>query len=254
MQKGGYVMKKLTAFIMILVLLTSHPAAFATETAFNENEYEAQVARILKDYASDPEAAEAALLALDTELISEPVSVTYSQNPNSRGTSPTDYTLTVTSFKRSNSTVHYLQWILEVHTGELFPGPLDFVSMEWDTAYASYYASSGDGTASTVQGRDTGIVLFNLEDDNLSAGEYSYGTVRVEPVVDGWMEFGSKYVHTYTSLLLAGSASYSFQPSATLLANGIPALGLTYTKGYTVTIDAQTNQWQIWADNAVNIY
>lgn len=245
-------MKKLSVLLAFLLALSSVLQVSASESHENDVEYEAQVAAIMVSYVADPEAANKALEAIDTELLCEPTIVEYG-NSNQRKTSPSDYELTVSVFKRSNSDRYYLQWILLANTNEWFEGPLDYVSLEWDTAYASYYLSSAGGDGCTVQGRDAGIVLFNVEDDKMSSGDYVYGTVQVEPLQTGWMEFGSKYVHTYTSLFVSGSASYSYVTSASASAVGA-GLGLSYTKTYTVNVSTDTNQWQIWADNAVNIY
>ena len=105
----------------------------------------------------------------------------------------------------------------------------------------------------TVQARSTGIVLFNIEDGKLDKGEYTFGTVQVLPTQSGEMEIGSKFVHTYTSLLLSGSASYSFAPSETINSTGEFTLGVTTNYGFTVSVGTMTNQWQIWADNTIEL-
>lgn len=246
-------MKKFSIFLAICLLLNCIPSAHATEAISNDSPLDAQVAEIMRTYHSDPTAAVSALDAIDIELVCEPNITHHYCNSNTRGTYPTDYTFTVTCYKRSNSSLIHMQWLLEANAKEWFPGPLDYVSLEWDTAYASYYSSSGDSSASTVQGRDTGIVLFNLEDNKLGSGDYSYGTVRVQPIANGWMAFGSKFTHTYTSLLVTGSASASFSPSAQIKASGDHSLGLSYTMGYTINISSTTNEWRIWSDDAVNL-
>lgn len=206
----------------------------------------------MSTYWNDPEAANAALAAIDTILIEEPTVEKHSVNNNGTwGINPTDYVLSVYSFKRGGSSIHYLQWMVESKRDEWYSGPLDYVSIEWDTAYASYYLSSGDDTYSTVQGRNTGIVLFNVQDGDLKKGNYAYGTVQVKPIKSGWLEFGSKYVHTYTGFAVTGTASYSFSPSASLSASGDISLGLTSTYGFTVSVTGHAQKWQIWSDNAV---
>lgn len=247
-------MKKLSVLFAFLLVFSSILQASAAEFPMDDLEYEDQVASILASYTDDPDAAKQALAELDTVLLSEPTVVECREgNPYTRGTSPSDYEFTVSSFKRSNSTRIYMQWILTANSYELSVGPLDFVSLEWDTAYGSYYLSSAGGDGCTVQGRDTGIVLFNVEDDKLFSGDYVYGTVQVEPLTTGWMAFGSKFVHTYTSYNVTGSATHSYISSASVSADG-GSLGLSYTKTYTVNVDSETSQWQRWVDNAVNIY
>ena len=246
-------MKKFSLLLAICLLHNCIPSAHATETNFDDSLLDAQVAEIMRTYNLDPATAESALAAIDVELVCEPNITEHTSNSNTRGTAPTDYTFTVTCYKRSNSSLIHMQWLLEANAKEWFPGPLDYASLEWDTAYASYYSSSGDSSISTVQGRDTGIVLFNLEDDKLSSGGYTYGTVRVDPIANGWMEFGSKFVHTYTSLFLSGTASASFGSSAEIKASGDYSLGLSHTMGFTLTVSSTTNEWKIWEDNAVNL-
>lgn len=185
----------------------------------------------------------------------EPKVTNYSVNGeiSTYGINPSDYSQSVYSFSRGNSTQQYLQWTINSNRTEVFSGPLDYVSIEWDTKYASYYSSSGDGSMTTVQGRNTGIVLFNVEESKLKSGTYTYGTVQVTPNgKSGWMNYGSKYVHTYTDLVGSGSASFEYKPSASL-SSGDFSLGLSYTFGFTVNISSHTNKWQIWADNAVKL-
>ncbi len=245
-------MKALSILVVLALVLSCLTPVSAVETSTNDAEYEAQVAAILATYTDNPEAAKQALREIDTTLISEPSIVQYNNNSKERGTSPSSYELSVASTKRSNSNRVYLTCLLKVNATEWYPGPLDFMSLEWDTAYGTYYSSSTSGNGCTVQGRDAGIVLFNIEDDNLSSGSYVYGTVQVEPISTGWMEYGSKFVHTYTSFNISGSASCSFTPSASVSGAG-GGLGLAYTMTYLVNVSSSTSQWQIWADNAVNL-
>ena len=243
-------MKKISILLAILLVMSSALQVSAAEIPMNETEYEARVAEILVSYAENPEAAKRALAEIDTELVSEPTLVECGGNAVARGTYPSDYDLTVSSFKRSNSTRIYMQWILTANAEEEFVGPLDYVSLEWDTAYGTYYLSSAGGTGCTVQGRDAGIVLFNVEDDKLTVGSYVYGTVQVTPIATGWMEFGSKFVHTYTTTDVSGSATFSYTPSISTTGS----LGLSYTNSFTVNVSNSTGNWQRWVDNAVNIY
>ena len=136
---------------------------------------------------------------------------------------------------------------------QLIHSPLDKISIEWDTKYADYYVSNGDSNISSVADRKTGIVLFNIEDKKLKKGEFATCIVQVTPKQSNvWLEFGSKYVHNYTTvILLNGEASYSFAPSSSLSSSGEASLGLTYTYGFKMTFGASTKGWQLWADNAV---
>lgn len=246
--------KKLSVLLALLLIFSNALQAFATEplmteSPMNDTEYEAQVAEILASYNEDPEAAIQALEELDTELLSAPTIVEHGNDSYTRATYPSNYDLSVSSFKRSNSNRIYLQWILTANVVETSPGPLDYVGLEWDTEYASYYSSTAGGTGCTLQGRDAGIVLFNVEDVNMSAGSYVYGTVQVTPIATGWMSYGSKFVHTYDKPSLSGSATFNFTPSASTEGS----LGFLHTMSFTVNVDSNAVQWPLWADNDVNI-
>lgn len=243
----GIKTKKDGAFVLALLLLLSQVVpAFAAETDDSDAEYELAVAAIMRDYWNDPEGTVNRLTELDTELVGEPtVEVHYAETENAaRGTSPSDYILTVYAFKRGNTSNYRLQWALECERTEILPGALDFVSIEWDTAHATYYSSSGDSTYSTVRGRSTGIVLFNLEDDKLKAGDSAIGTVQVTPIVAGTMEYGAKFTHTYAETEGVSTASTRFVTSSYQ----------SYTYTYNVTTNENTSYWSLWQDNAVTMH
>lgn len=247
-------MKKFVAILLVAALMipVCMPAS-AAQITMTDEEFTEAVAQIMKDYYADPDAARQELEAIGAYLEGEPVLVTHYSNDGTvaRGTGFQDYTFYVSSIKRSNSTLRYLQWHLQANATESLPGPYDLVSLEWDTAYADYYDSYGDGTYTSVAGRAAGIVLFNLDDDLLASGDYCYGTVRVDPVQNGTMEYGSKFTHIYTTLNINGTASWSFAPSAQLNSIGIATLGLGYTYGFSVSVGSSTLQWSLWTDNAV---
>ena len=249
--------KKLSVLLALLLVFSIAVQASAAgspvnKTPVDDAEYEAKIAEILASYAEDPEVAIQALAELDTELVSAPTTVEHGNASCTRATYPSDYELTVSCTKRTNSSRLYLQWILKANATELFAGPLDYVGLEWDTEYADYYLSTTGGTGCTLQGRNTGIVLFNVEDVKLSAGDYVFGTVQVTPRITGWMEFGSKFVHTYTTANISGRATASFAPSTSSAAAG-GSLALPHTMTFTVNVSSGTSQWQLWADNAVKI-
>lgn len=247
-------MKKFVAFLLaVALMLPMLISAAAAEVTMSEGEFTDAVAEILKDYYANPDTAIQKLEEIGAYLEGEPVLITHnsSENENARGTGFQDYSFYVTCIRRSNSTLRYLQWHLTANAREWFPGPYDLVSLEWDTAYADYYDSYGDGVYTSIAGRQAGIVLFNLDDSELKKGDYCYGTVRVDPVQNGTMEFGSKFTHIYTSINLGGSANWGFSPSAQLASNGIATLGFSYTFGYSVTVGTGAEQWSLWTDNAV---
>lgn len=250
-------MKKPAVLLAILLLLGGVLYVLTSDTPTAEApaehvEYEDQVAKILVSYTGDPITATQALAELDTELLSAPTAVTYPDSSSSAEAPPSAYALSVFSFRQHDSNRIYLQWILTVNTAEPYAGPLDYVGLEWDTEYGSYYLSAAGGTGCTLQGRDTGIVVFNVEDVKQSSGSYVYGTVQVEPIATGEMEFGSKFIHTYTSEGIVGDAYVSYIPSVSPSAMG-GSLGLPHTMSFSVDGNAVTNQRPFWADGVINI-
>ncbi len=249
--------------IMVCVMLVVSMGAYSEKVVYaneqpsipNEIEdYEGQVAMIMVDYSENPDLAIMKLEELDTVIVSEPMLV-----PTIRGTLPSQYELSVYAFKRGNSDNYYLQWKLEVNSKEYRPGPLDFVSLEWEATRGSYYSSSGDSTridgdsVTMVSSRKTGIVMFNVEDESMNSGDYTYGTVIITPTEAGWLEFGSKYVHTYTLSDVSGSASFAFKPAVELSTSGEASLNVSGNYGFTVNVDNYTEEWSLWEDNAVDI-
>ena len=245
--------KRATLVFALLLLFCQAIPVFAAEQGNMDAEYEMAVAEIMRDYRNDPERVIRRLAALDTELVGEPAVKEHGTAAGStaRETAPSDYTLTVYAFKRGNSDNYYLQWALDCDKRELRPGALDYVSLEWDTACADYYTSSGDGTFSSVCARSTGIVLFTLEDDAMGVGDSAVGTVQVTPCVAGEMEYGSKFTHTYNQGIHTSTASYQFNTSR---AGTGKTFGIGYTYTYSVTTNTETAQWTLWRDNAVTMH
>ncbi len=230
---------------------------FATTQEYNilsEQECQARVAEIMSHYDDNPKLAKQALNAIDVVLIQEPT-VTYYNHTDGGispyGINPTDYSFSVYGYSHKVSTNIWLQWRVDSNRNEWFSGPLDYVSLEYDTAVASYISSNGDENMSTVKAKNTGIVLFNVEDSKLKKNTYTYGSVNVKAQSGKWLNFGSKYVHTYTSFLVSGEASYAFSPSSALKSSGEGSLGLSYTFGYKVNVGTNTSKWQIWTDNSI---
>ncbi len=174
-----------------------------------------------------------------------------------RRTNPTDYSFSSYCLTRGNLSTgftYYLMWAITANETEDRPGPLDYVSIEWNTNYATYNTSYGDGEYSSINSRSTGIVLFNLEDDELVDGASSHGTVRVDPIANRTMEFGSKFVHTYhTTSVTGGSATSTFDIGVDLLEQGLLSLGLSHTMGFEVTVGTNVEQWQSWAESSIDL-
>lgn len=251
---------KICAAITSVTILSTVFIPFSVFAADNnqlsEQEYHQRVAELMLNYEKNPEATKAALAEMDTVLFSEP-SVTHftvpSTGPQPCGINPTDYTFSVYGYSHITATNLYLSWSVNSNRNEIFSGPLDYASLEFDNNKASYKSSNGDSNMSTVQARDTGIVLFNVEDSKLKKGTFTYGTVNVTGRRGTTLEIGSKYVHTFTRFVISGSASYSFVPSATLNANGDIGLNVSQNMGYQVNVSSTIDKWQIWTDNAITI-
>lgn len=260
-------MKKRNRFLSVALILclllfpVNLFSAFADESPIsgdhNEDCVERQVAEIMKDYFLNEEETRRRLEMIDVELIGEPTLVEHETNSMLYAVNPSDFDLLVYSYSRGNSSVVYLQWSIRMNTVEVLNSiwgkPLDCVSLEWDTTYGSYYRSGGDGEYSTVQSRNVGVVLFNVEDYRMDRNDSSYGYVEIMPESDGWLNYGSKYTHTYTVIGLSGSFTTSYAPSAQISADGDFSLGLAYTYGYTVTVSGNIREWQIWNDNATEV-
>ncbi len=253
-------MKRLVALTLAVLMCCIGAGTPVTANSFaaasDEEYYLFQVAQIMEGYEENPQAAVAALAELDTELIGEPSVQTIRTSGTERRTDPTDYTLKIYCTKRGMAGVnlaYYLSWTLEAEIMEILPGPLDFISIEWDTRYGEYYSSNGDGVYSTVKSRSDGIVLFNLQDNDLRAGNSAQGSVRLSPKAPGNMRYGSKFVHTYTTLNVSGSATVSYGNSAEIFSQGYGSLNLGNTKGFTVNVGTNTSQWEMWIDGRAYI-
>ena len=87
-----------------------------------------------------------------------------------------------------------LLWRLDCEKAETAPATLDTLCLAWEGA--AYYSSEGDGTYSTVQGRQGQAVLFNVEDDHLASGESACGVVYLQDPAEAWTV---RLTHTFTA-------------------------------------------------------
>ncbi|MBN8193374.1 hypothetical protein JI667_14585 [Bacillus sp. NTK074B] len=161
------------------------------------------------------------------------------------GLSPSDMTLDVYSSKRWDQSYYHLTSSWSSYS-ESSSATIDLVSVEWDPDDGYYYSSSvGDSSIVTKRDgsqRSNGIYLFNVEDDNYDFD--SYATVQVVPSRSGWLDYGSKYTHTYTtySTSSTGQAYFSFDSTG-------PSGGFSYTVSQT----SKVSDWSRYDDNAVYI-
>ena len=244
-----------TAFLGVLMLLSCIMPAMAAESQeMNDEDFDMAVAEAMRDYDFDPEGTKDALAELDATLIGEPTKVEYSTSIDEgislMSTLPSNYNLEVYSIKRGNTSDYRLQWRLDCNKTETLPGDLDYVSIEWDPARASFNKFTSDSKYTSVKSRSTGIVLFNVEDANMTAGTWTIGTVYVTPIKSGTMRFGSKFTHTYKETSSTGTASVSFGSSA----ESQNSLKLSYTVTYTVTTTNYMRSWEVWKETAVSMH
>lgn len=241
-------MKRLLALLLSLAVIAGAASGTSAETPADAPDYETAVAEIMRGYDKDPAAARAALAGLDAALLGEPERA---EGRSAGGTigGTADYTLTVYAVQRGGDANCLLQWRLDCHKAEANAGSLDLVGLEWDTAYGRYYSAGGDGAHSSVAGRSEGVVLFNLEDEELRRGGWSQGSVYVTPQAAGEMAYGAKLTHSYTVKPVETVMGYTFAPSDRVGGS----LGLPYTYSYTVTTNVFTSAWSLWTGNAVAV-
>lgn len=92
------------------------------------------------------------------------------------------YTLAVWQLRCGEQAL--LLWRLDCAAAKENPGALDAIHLTWDGA--DYDRSEGDGVYSTVRGRDSKSVSFNVEDDRLPAGGSSCGAVYLRGTAHHW--------------------------------------------------------------------
>lgn len=251
-------MKKLLVCILVLTLFLQNPltslaaeyVADATEQTLLE-----KVAEIMHNYNDDPPLANGKLEEIGFYLEGEPTAVTYTEENNARAYLPSNYTITLYHTTRgTNGLTHYLMWELDrTWAWEINSNPLDFISLEWDSTYASYYSSSSDGEITTKKSVANGIVLFNIEDIHFGDVDYAWGSVRVNRVQSGDMLYASKYVHTYNEYKGAGTVTANLNFDASLVANAIPSLTIQETRGFSVVLTGTVQSWELIEDKWAEI-
>ncbi|QJX80219.1 hypothetical protein [Priestia megaterium] len=161
-------------------------------------------------------------------------------------TDPARIKLTVYSAKRGGQNYYHLgvSWISKDF--ETKPATLDVVSLEWNPKYGKFYtASAAPGGVTTKRDGskyDKGIYLFNVNDSKLIFD--SYATVQVTKKKAGWLEYGAKYTHTYstTSKTTTGQAGIGFDSTG-------PNGGYSYS----VTKTTNVSSWPKYDENAVKL-
>jgi len=161
-------------------------------------------------------------------------------------TDPARIKLSVYSAKRGGQNYYHIgvSWISKDF--ETKPATLDVVSLEWNPKYGKFYTASvpADGVTTKRDGSkyDKGIYLFNVNDSKLIFD--SYATVQVTPKKSGWLEYGAKYTHTYstTKKTKTGQAGINFDATG-------PSGGYSYS----VTKTTNVSSWPKYNENAVKL-
>ncbi|MDU9694123.1 hypothetical protein O0Q50_23345 [Priestia aryabhattai] len=161
-------------------------------------------------------------------------------------TNPTKIWIGVYDGKRGGQDFYHIGVAWQNKEVEKNPATLDVVSIEWDPKYGKFYtaSSTGDGITTKRDGsnRDKGIYLFNVNDSKKKFD--SYATVQVTRKKAGWLEYGAKYTHTYStkSKSTTGQAGINFNKG-----------GSSGGYSYSVTKTTNISSWPRYDENAVNI-
>ena len=159
---------------------------------------------------------------------------------------PSKISLSVYSTKRTGQNYWYLQTSWRSKEIEFDPATLDVVSLEWDPKYGKFYTAiaGGKGISTKRDGskRDKGIYLFNVNDSKYNFD--SYASVQVTKKKKGWLEYGAKYTHTYstTKKTKTGQAGINFDATG-------PSGGYSYS----VTKTTNVSSWPKYNENAVKL-
>lgn len=156
--------------LTVLLLALTACAAPPQEEESEPPTYEQQLSDAAALCREDLPAGLNALTELDTQLL------------GGAQTKEGGYTLAVWQLCCGQQAV--LLWRLDCAAAKENPGTLDAIHLTW--AGADYYRSEGDGVYSTVRGRDSKSVSFNVEDDHLPAGGSSCGAVYLQGTAHHW--------------------------------------------------------------------
>ncbi|MEY9980203.1 hypothetical protein [Lysinibacillus sp. RC79] len=115
---------------------------------------------------------------------------------------PSQMTLTAYSTKKSGDSFWRLNTSWTTNgVSEVYASTIDVVSIEWNANDGTYYDAAVPG--SPVSKRDgskssSGVYLFNVEDDKLNFD--SYATVYINKKTNNALSYGTKYIHTYSTV------------------------------------------------------
>lgn len=158
---------------------------------------------------------------------------------------PTSFTLTITesSTVENGVTFLYLTSSIKPKVNEVFAGPLDFVSIEWEPKKAKYYKCYGDNKITSVNNGDkyqNGVIAFNLDDHKISKWSDPTCTVVLYNAKAN-MHYATKFIHTFNQI---GWESATVGLTSSSTEGQKPVGGLTIQ----VTVAKSTEKWSLWAD------
>lgn len=160
---------------------------------------------------------------------------------------PRDVDFSVYTFKRSGQSQRYIQALLEFNKKPYYPGTYDLLSVEWDSSMASYWAStcSGEIDKHDSSKRNQGIVIFYVMDRFIKSGDYVYATVQVIGEDTGWLDYSSRYAHTFatTDVERSHATEFSYTP------NELPSIKYSFK----LNLRSDEDSWYIDRDNSVKI-
>lgn len=159
-----------------------------------------------------------------------------------------DLDLSVTAAKRGGESFWRLIAYYTPNGLETYPASYDALSVTWDPSQASYYSysvsSSTNSSLKNYSQKNNGIIVFNVYDKKFVYGNTYYDAAYVTPKISSeWLDFGAKYVHTYTTY------------STTVTLN--PAISYTYpglvsgSMDFTLTLAQQESSWDKADTNAI---
>lgn len=243
--------KKLFVFSLLLACVFSiNVSASSTEVyGSTEEEINAMSHEEFMDYIASVITLEVPFDELQENLEKVGVTITRSEdNQNTRASISSDASLMVYSSKRAGTLYYYLSACVTANKSLASDcGVEDLISIEWDPNMASYYSNSATTNTTYMDGskRSKGVILFNVQDKNLTAGSTAICSAMVTPKKSGTLEYGSKYVHTYTKTDYSWNVGVNISYSEDSGATG----GGTYN----VTGTPASYSWQLYQDNAVTV-
>lgn len=200
-----------TALASTMLMAMSVPAFASMETP-NLMDQRMQVQQMSNDefdayvmeYIHQGEKNGKSFLDIQGELNEIGIEIEKGANEAMPVTSEGDYTLTVYATKKSGSVDYSIISAVDFHATEFRPAYADALSVEWNPNDLDYYSYAvGDYVSlRDYDMRDQGVMVFNVDDNYVKAGSYTYASVHVVPKdynFGTWTDIASKFIHTFNS-------------------------------------------------------